>query len=87
MSVVDRLRNVRREWRKIDRMTIEAALVLVAETTALLKIIWQLPDRSDRLVLVEYYLLQKTVRQIADENGITEDAVYRQKRIALERFQ
>ena len=86
----DRLRAIRRGWRELDKLTAqdpEAALVmfeeLTVETTAALKIIWRLRDQQDRLVLVEYYLLRKTVPQIAKEDGVGEDAVHRRKRIAL----
>ena len=47
------------------------------------RLIQRLPDRDDRLVLMAYYLLHKTVRQIAEEDGLTEDGVYYQKRAAL----
>ena len=49
----------------------------------LFRIINRLPDRDDRLVLMAYYLLHKTVRQIAEEDGLTEDGVYYRKRAAL----
>lgn len=86
----DRLRAIRKGWCELDKLTAqdpEAALVmferLVAETTAALKIIWRLRDQQDRLVLVEYYLLRKTVPQIAEEDGVGQDAVFRRKRLAL----
>ncbi len=49
----------------------------------LFRAIQALPDRQDRLVLMEYYLNGQTIQRIAEESGVGQDAVFRQKRLAL----
>ena len=88
--VEERLRIIRRSWDELDSLTgkdpaaaLELFGVLIGETLTMLRMIWRLQDRQDRLALVGFYLCGSLARELADDVGLTVSQFFRVKADAL----
>lgn len=89
-TAANRLQRVRRGWSEVDRLTavdpaaaMELAGVLIGETRTMLRMIWRLQDRRDRLALVGFYLCGSLAKELADDVGLTVSQFFRVKADAL----